>query len=529
MADERILIAEDEADVLDMCVRALSREGYRVVGAHSGVEALALVKQQTFDLLLTDIKMPGLSGLQAYREIKQLIPDIIGVAITGYGSVETAIEALKLGMEDFVLKPFSLDDLKAAVAKALDRARLERENTRLKALIPLFEISKSLVSVTDLDALLRQVLEVAVRETKSDLAVLMLNDTPSGELGVRAAIDADGDNLPPSAFALAPELARSALHGNGVQVVRNPLQGGFFVPGAEKKGPVTAGLAQPLIVRKEVSGVLAVAKVRDESYYEGDIEFLSVLASQAATAIQNARLFTQLRRTYEKLASLDDLKSEFISVVAHELRTPLAEISTYLALSEQETAIGGPFLAGIERAATRLTELMDDITDLKFLEAGQIELHATRLSLVRLLADAVQQLVPLATVQGQTISMSVQEGLDEVLADGPKLQVVLKNLISNAIKFSPTGGVVHVAAWPTGKTLRIAVHDEGAGIPQEEWEWIFKPFYQRESSLRREHGGLGIGLALSRSLVELHGGHLWVESQVGKGSTFTFTVPECVC
>ena len=175
MPDERILVAEDEAEVLDMCVRALSREGYHVSGARSGVEAIEMVKSMSFDLLLTDIKMPGLSGLQAYREIKRQAPDIIGVAITGYGSVETAIEALKLGMEDFILKPFSLDDLRAAVAKALDRARLERENTRLKALIPLFEISKALVAVTDLDALLSQVLRVAVRDTQSDLAVLMLS------------------------------------------------------------------------------------------------------------------------------------------------------------------------------------------------------------------------------------------------------------------------------------------------------------------------------------------------------------------
>lgn len=528
MPDERILVAEDEAEVLDMCVRALSREGYHVSGARSGMEAIEMVKSESFDLLLTDIKMPGLSGLQAYREIKRQVPDIIGVAITGYGSVETAIEALKLGMEDFILKPFSLDDLRAAVAKALDRARLERENTRLKALIPLFEVSKALVGVTDLDALLAQVLQVAVRDTRSDLAVLMLRNPNSAELEVRAANTPPGVEVNPQLFALNPDLGHRALESDEAVLWPGAEGAPFFADEGNSSNPAV-GAVVPLIVRTERNGVLAVARLRaGESYSEGDVEFLSVLASQAATAIENARLFTRLRHTYEKLAALDDLKSEFINVVAHELRTPLAEISTYLALSNQEAGASRPFLAGIERSASRLSELMDNITDLKFLQAGQIDLHATSLSLVGLLSDAIQQLRPLATLKGQTITTSVQVGLNQIVADGPKLQVVLKNLISNAIAFSPDNGSIYVEAWSADRGLRIAVHDTGVGIPQEEWEWIFKPFYQLESSLRREHGGLGIGLALSKSLVELHGGRIWVESEVGKGSTFTLVIPGCV-
>ena len=528
MPDERILVAEDEAEVLDMCVRALRREGYHVSGARSGVEAIEMVKSMSFDLLLTDIKMPGLSGLQAYREIKRQAPDIIGVAITGYGSVETAIEALKLGMEDFILKPFSLDDLRAAVAKALDRARLERENTRLKALIPLFEISKALVAVTDLDALLSQILRVAVRDTQSDLAVLMLRNRGSGELEVRAVNAPSIEGQGPQAYELDRDLSSRAIEGDQAVLWPAPEGGTFFARGRSRETP-SAGVVVPLIVRTERTGVMGVGKSQpEESFSQGDVEFLSVLASQAAAAIENARLFTRLRHAYEKLAALDDLKSEFINVVAHELRTPLAEISTYLALSDQEAGAGPPFLTGIERAASRLNELMDNITDLKFLQAGQIELHATRLSLVGVLSDAIQQLRPLAVLKGQTITTSVQVGLNEIVADGPKLQVVLKNLMSNAISFSPERGDIRVEAWSAGQALRIAVHDTGVGIPQEEWEWIFKPFYQVESSLRREHGGLGIGLALSKNLVELHGGRIWVESEVGRGSTFTVVIPDCV-
>jgi signal transduction histidine kinase/DNA-binding response OmpR family regulator len=543
MPDERILIAEDEADVLDMCARALSREGYQVVGTRSGPEAIAMVKKQDFDLLLTDIRMPGLSGLQAYREIKQCRPDIIGVAITGYGSVDTAIEALKLGMDDFLLKPFSLDDLRTAVSKALTRTRLERENTRLQALIPLFQLSQTFMSVTDLAVLLHQVVQVAVSETACEVGILMLKNEASEEMEVRAVSAADGSEPPLRAHHISGDIIRHAMDGKQAFVWQSESSlGPLFAtvspqamaaeaaePGAPSPPQATAAVVQPLIVGKEEIGILALIKRgKDVSFSQGDLELLGVLASQAGTAIQNARLFTRLRNAYERLSKLDHLKSEFISVVAHELRTPLAEIATYLALSEQKGRNQRTYLDGIARAAERLTSLMNDITDLKFLEAGQVELKPTKLSLPQLVAEVVEQLSPLATCKAQSITTSIQDNLTTISADGPKIQVVLKNLISNAITFSGEGGEIRILAEVKGDALHIAVRDNGAGIPREEWEWIFKPFYQVESSLRREHGGIGIGLALSKNLVELHGGRIWVESKMGEGSAFHFAVPGCV-
>ncbi len=531
MPDERILVADDEVDVLDMCVRALSLEGYQTSSAHNGMEAITMVKRQHFDLLLTDIKMPGMTGLQAFQAVRLQNPDIVGVAITGYGAVDTAIEALQLGMSDFLLKPFSLDELSAAISKALEKKRLERENARLRALIPLFGLSQAFMTVTELDLLLQQVMKTAVQETLAHLGVLSLKSESSGEWEVAAVVSDRGNEAPSPKYRLSTEIARQAIEGQQAIVwTADSGQGPFFAIKAANAHLRTA-VALPLVVNGETIGILSLAKrQRTAAFARSDVELLSVLASQAAIAIQNARLFTRIRNAYDKLSSLDHLKSEFINIAAHELRTPLAEINTYLALLEQEVKEKSKtHVHAIGRAAGRLGLLVNEMTDLKFLEAGQVGLQRTQVSLPALVAEVLESLAPQAANKSQTIRHHVPDTLGRVSADGPKLKVVLSNLISNAIDFTPEGGEISVEATADGTSVRVAIHDAGAGIPQEEREWIFKPFHQLESSLIRERGGMGVGLAIARNVVELHGGRIWVESDMGKGSTFYFTIPECLC
>jgi len=531
MPDERILVADDESDVLDMCVRALSLEGYQVYGVHNGFEAIEMVKKQEFDLLLTDIRMPGMNGLQTYQTIKRHNPDIVGVVITGYGSVDTAIEALKLGMDDFLLKPFSLDELSSAISRALERKRLERENARLKALIPLFELSQAFMTVTDLDALLHKVMKVAVSETSANLGVLMLENEASGDLEVRAVVTDSGERMPASEYKLCDSIAARTVQSHQALIwQKESEQGPFFASEAINAG-VTTAVALPLIVKEEMIGILSLAKGREGvAFAPSDVELLSVLASQAAIAIQNARLFTRTRIAYEKLSALDHLKSEFISIAAHELRTPLAAITTYVGLLEQECqGEQKDYINAIARAADRLRLLMNDMTNLKFLEAGQIELKRAKFSLPQLLAEVMDQVKPLADTKKQSIAVQVHQDFPTIYADGPKLKVILGHLITNAIKFTPEGGKITVGAEINGSGMRVAVRDTGVGIPEKEWEWIFKPFYQLENSLIREHGGIGIGLPIAKNLVELHGGRIWLESTKGQGSTFYFTIPDCLC
>ena len=187
MAPEKILVVEDEPDVLDLCKQILVSNGYQVKGAGDGYQAIERARHEPFDLLLVDINMPNMNGMEAYQAIKEFDPDIIGVIITGYASIETAIEAVRLGFDGFVTKPFTPHGLNATVAKALERVRLERDNARLRALIPLFELSDAFMTTIDLDDLLDQVIHTAQRETRADRVSLMLLDEATGELTIEAA------------------------------------------------------------------------------------------------------------------------------------------------------------------------------------------------------------------------------------------------------------------------------------------------------------------------------------------------------
>ena len=171
MAQERILVVDSDSDVLELCLRSLSAEGYIVEGATSGHQAIEIARQEQFDLLLVDIM---LNGLEVYQAIKEITPEMVGVIITGSERTEKIIKAFQLGFDDFVVKPFSPDWLSSTVAKALNKRRLERENIRLWTLMPLFELSKDFLATLDLNSLLDQIVQTGLQETKADRASLML-------------------------------------------------------------------------------------------------------------------------------------------------------------------------------------------------------------------------------------------------------------------------------------------------------------------------------------------------------------------
>jgi len=529
MAGERVLIADDEADVLDMCAKALSAEGYQVSRARSGLEAVEMAKQQDFELLITDIRMPGMSGLEAYRAIKQLDPDIAGVAITGYGAVAMVITALKLGMDDFLLKPFSLGDLSAAVSNALTRKGLEKENARLKALIPLFQLSQTFVTVTDLDTLLQGIMQVAVQATLADLGVLMLENEASESLEVRAIVTKSGAQLPGQEYRLSDTITRQATE-DGQPVIWQESSVERFFAQETISHQVTTAVALPLITKGEVIGTLGLGKGRaEEPFARSDLELLSVLASQAAAAIQNARLFSRIRSAYEQLKELDRMKSEFLSTVSHELRAPLHSIGGFMQLllddKVEDRATQREALETVARQTERLTRLINNLLDVSRMESGWLKLEKGPVQIRDVVREVVAEVRPMAEGRQIALADDTAPELPIVFADHERLAQVIRNLMHNAIKFTPSGGRIVISAAESEGNLVISVEDDGAGISGEAMPHLFERFYQADSSDTRRAGGTGLGLYICRQIVIAHGGSIWAESEVGKGSTFHLGVP----
>ncbi|MGC8785876.1 MAG: ATP-binding protein, partial [Anaerolineae bacterium] len=457
-------------------------------------------------------------------------PDVAGIIITGYGSMEAAIEALKLGLDDFLLKPFSLDDLRTAVAKVLSRKRLEKENERLKALIPLFQLSQTFISVTDLDELLKQVLQVAVQETAANIGVLMLKDETDGRLEICGLVTERGAQPPRQEYRINEQLAWNALQSEQPLIWRaGPGQGSFFVSEAVNKR-ITTAVALPLVVKGEKIGILGLAKEKKEhAFVRSDLELLSVLASQAAIAIQNARLFTRLRNAYEQLKELDRMKSDFISTVSHELRSPLHSISGYVQLlldgKAPDKATQQECLEIVYRQTQHLTNLINDLLDASRMESASLVLQKEPVQMYLAVQEVLADLQPLAEQAQITLTNHLTPDLPVVFGDKERLKQVVRNLVHNAIKFTPKGGHVTISATVEPGRIVVSVQDDGIGIPAEALPRLFERFYQVDSSSTRRAGGTGLGLYICKQIVTAHGGEIWVKSQVGKGSTFSFTLP----
>jgi len=263
------------------------------------------------------------------------------------------------------------------------------------------------------------------------------------------------------------------------------------------------------------------------AFVPSDRELMSVLGGQAAIAIENARLFEEIQHAYEELKELDRLKSEFINIAAHELRTPLAILLGYAGiLKEEMEASQQEYVQTILNNGMRLNSIIDDLLNLRNLETGHIELTMQEFSIAKAVNEALAELRLLIQDKKHIATVDIPEGLPDARTDRRKFDLILFNLISNAIKFTAPEGRILITGRRSGSYFEISVIDNGVGIAPNDIDRIFTRFYQTEKSLTREHGGMGLGLSIAKGMVEFLGGEIWVESEPGKGSKFTFTIPQ---
>jgi two-component system sensor histidine kinase ChiS len=252
---------------------------------------------------------------------------------------------------------------------------------------------------------------------------------------------------------------------------------------------------------------------------------LNAISEPASTFVLGYRRHQEAIQSLARLRELDRLKDNFLYSMSHELRTPLHGIisNADLILSGLDGEVSPQVRADVSiilESGEHLLALVQDILDFAKMESGTLKLELETVSIVELATEAVRT----ANLQGRNIRLQLPSGLPAVLADRTRLRQVFINLLSNAGKFAPAG-TIEIGGWAEGTMIVLYVRDEGIGIGPEHWQSIFEPFRQLENALTRAHGGAGLGLPITKHLIELHGGRIWIDSQIGKGATFYFSLP----
>jgi signal transduction histidine kinase len=447
------------------------------------------------------------------------------------------------------VRPFS--DQQVALLKTFaDQAVIAIENARLlselqdrtgeltrsvEQLTALGDVGRAVSSSLNLDTVLATIIERAVQLADAFAGTIWEYDEAAEEFRLRITQNVDDTNL----LARRNAVLRKGEGAVGqLAITRQPVQ----IPDIMREGAydgrlrdaiVSAGtralLAVPLLHENRVLGGLVMSRRTPGEFPAEVVEVLQTFATQSSLAIRNARLFRELEIKGRELEVVSQHKSEFLASMSHELRTPLNAIigfsdvllqGMFGEMGEKQTE----YLQDILASGQHLLSLINDILDLSKIEAGRMDLDLADFHLPSAIDDGLLLMRERASRRGLLLEPHVDERLGEIRADQRKVKQVLLNLLSNALKFTPEGGRIDVRATLVDGTVEISVTDTGIGIAPEDHEAVFEEFRQVGKADKKAEG-TGLGLALCRKFVELHGGRIWVKSEIGQGSTFTFTLP----
>jgi len=287
-----------------------------------------------------------------------------------------------------------------------------------------------------------------------------------------------------------------------------------------REAGLQSGMVIPLLRDGNIIAAIVLLSCSPSRIYGStDLYIAEELARRAAASIENARLYFLARRAIKS-------REEVLAVVSHDLKNPVMVIGLVAKMLRQsgelETAQVAEFSNRIERAADKMLQLISEISDTSKMENGTFSVVPQAETLKHLILPAIDGMKPLAEAKQQTIECHIESNLPEVAADGPRVAQVLSNLVSNAIKFSHQGGKIVVSAREQDSSIVVCVSDDGPGIPRENLSKVFDRYWQSEETKR---AGVGLGLAIAKGIVEAHGGKIWVDSELGKGSSFFFSLP----
>jgi len=523
-APANLLVIDDEPQLRDFLNEVLGEAGYTVEMAGDGREAVEKVGRASFDVAICDLEMPGIDGLETLTRIRAINPDIQFIILTAHGTLESAIESLRIGAFDFLQKPVASQDLLFSVRKALERRDL-LERTAL------FELSRAIFSTLDPAELCDRLMPSAMQILRADDVSLMLLDE-NRELYIAKSTSLRGDILAVTRLALGERVAGRVAQQAEPAAINDDLAGDGRFAGVRPMRPIKAAMVCPLTVHGELLGVLNVNRVNLEARYtERDRQSATILSSIVALALGNARLHKELQARLQQLSDTQEevIQNEkmvalgsLLSGVAHELNNPLCALLGYGQLLQQGD-LEPKLRKGVEvivREGERAARIVSDL--LRFARPEKPEKRLLGLSGV-LLKTLDRKSYELRSSSIDVVT-DIDPDLPMVLGDFQQLQAVFNNLITNAQQamFDHHGrGVLRIKGVSRGGRVVLTFRDDGPGIMAEHARRVFDPFF----TTKTVGHGTGLGLSVCFAIVRDHGGVLRVAGEPGHGAVFTVELP----
>jgi PAS domain S-box-containing protein len=474
----RVLVVDDEKRIRDGCNSILTLGGFEVGLAENGYAGLKKIEEEHFDIILLDLMMPGLRGIDLLEHVKARHPDTLVIVITGYATLEHAVEAMKKGAFDFISKPFSPEDLRAVIARAIEYIRsledIAHEKSRMGTLV--------------------SHLSDGVMATDGEKQVALAN---------------------PAFLKLTGYRGESPIGKPVKDLIRNErllqmIDEALAMP-ADQFTELTEEFDQGALAENKET-VLAVRCVPFRDRLHRNLGTVTVVHDITA------------------LKAMDKIKSDFVSMVAHEIKSPMNSVLALVKviqdrLAGEVTEKQQEILGRVSEKIKGLSDLAADLLDLSRIESGLITLEKEKLQLAALLSEQVVFHQTRAQAKAVTLTLESVPELPPILANKRAVEEVFANLLTNAIKYTPERGTVSVSASSEKGYVHVAVKDTGFGISQENLTKIFERFYRVKDDNTRMISGTGLGLAIVKSIVEAHNGRIEAESEPDRGSTFHVFFP----
>jgi signal transduction histidine kinase/FixJ family two-component response regulator len=517
----KVFVLDDEPGITALCKRILTGEGYDVTTFVEPPSALSYLRDNAGDLLIVDIRMPGMSGFDVIEEVQTVQPDMAILVMTGYGTVETAIHALQEGVDGLLLKPFEKKELVDAVRRALTDKQRKRESARAQVIRSLFDETESLLSETRPDHLMHSIVDSFSRLLQCSHVCYFYAEKNALLQQASSKLETDG-----AGAGLFYEIAIRADQSN------TPLRSNAKGPGEVdlQKKISSSGFESVLSIpvrRMNFRGVLTAARSLDGSVFnDADFEMSQIFSRQAAIALENAFLYNDLRDYVKKI---EDSQAALVQAeklatagrmtasIAHEINNPLQSVQNCLHLAARTDLPPDTREKYFQMTISELDRLMSTVQ--RMLDFYRPNAERERVDLLDTLDHVLRLLHTQLSNRGIRVTSSWPASLPEIMAVRNQIQQVFINLILNAHDAMPDGGELLISVRQSDDWIEIDFQDSGSGVPDYLRASIFEPFNTTKS------GGLGLGLPVSHEIAISHGGNLQLISESKSGSCFRVTLP----